>query len=77
NSSDVYPIIDLNGDIQFENVSFAYPARPSILALREITLVARAGETTAFVGSSGSGKSTCISLLLRYYELSSGRITMN
>ncbi|CAF2142345.1 unnamed protein product, partial [Rotaria magnacalcarata] len=77
NSSDVYPIIDLNGDIQFENVSFAYPARPSTLVLQEITLVARAGETTAFVGSSGSGKSTCISLLLRYYELSSGRITMN
>ncbi|CAF4777732.1 unnamed protein product, partial [Rotaria magnacalcarata] len=56
NSSDVYPIIDLNGDIQFENVSFAYPARPSTLALQEITLVARAGETTAFVGSSGSGE---------------------
>ncbi|CAF4977243.1 unnamed protein product [Rotaria sp. Silwood1] len=76
-SIDEHPAIDLNGDIQFDNVSFAYPARPDILALRDLTLVARAGEITALVGSSGSGKSTCVSLLLRYYEPSSGRITID
>ncbi|CAF1366886.1 unnamed protein product [Rotaria sordida] len=72
-----HPPIDINGDIQFENINFAYPTRPDILALRDLNLIARAGETTALVGSSGSGKSTCLSLLLRYYELSSGRITIN
>ncbi|CAF4139259.1 unnamed protein product [Rotaria sp. Silwood2] len=48
-------VIDINGDIRFDNVSFAYPVRSDVLALRNLTLTARAGETTALVGSSGSG----------------------
>ncbi|CAF2577462.1 unnamed protein product [Rotaria sp. Silwood2] len=67
----------MNGDIQFDNIDFAYPTRPNVLVLRNLTLTARAGEITALVGSSGSGKSTCISLLLRFYEPSSGRITIH
>ncbi|CAF4125410.1 unnamed protein product [Rotaria magnacalcarata] len=47
--------IDMNGDIQFENVSFAYPTRSDVLALQDLTLTARAGEITALVGSNGSG----------------------
>ncbi|CAF3527728.1 unnamed protein product [Rotaria sp. Silwood1] len=66
----------MNGDIQFENIDFAYPARPDALVLRNLTLTARTGEITALVGSSGSGKSTCISLLLRFYEPLSGRIAI-
>ncbi|CAF5208789.1 unnamed protein product, partial [Rotaria magnacalcarata] len=47
---------DINGDIQFENVDFTYPARKDVKVIRHLNLVARAGETTALVGKSGSGK---------------------
>ncbi|CAF3763792.1 unnamed protein product [Rotaria sp. Silwood1] len=67
----------MNGDILFDDVDFAYPTRPDILVLRNFTLMARAGEITALVGSSGCGKSTCISLLLRFYEPSSGCIKIH
>ncbi|CAF1074842.1 unnamed protein product [Rotaria sp. Silwood1] len=69
--------IDINGDIHFHDVNFTYPNRSEVSALRNLTLVARAGETTALVGPSGCGKSTCISLLLRFYEPASGQITIN
>ncbi|CAF4302925.1 unnamed protein product, partial [Rotaria sp. Silwood2] len=69
--------IDMNGDIQFDNINFVYPARPDVLVLRNLTLTARAGETTALVGTNGSGKSTCVSLLLRFYEPSSGHISIS
>ncbi|CAF3905152.1 unnamed protein product [Rotaria sp. Silwood1] len=69
--------INMNGDIQFDNINFAYPARPDVLVLRNLNLAARAGEITALVGSNGTGKSTCVSLLLRFYEPLSGRITIN
>ncbi|CAF3861373.1 unnamed protein product [Rotaria sordida] len=67
----------MNGDIQFDNIKFAYPARPDVLVLQNLNLTARAGEITALVGSNGSGKSTCVSLLLRFYEPLSGHITIN
>ncbi|CAF4618832.1 unnamed protein product [Rotaria socialis] len=69
--------VDFNGDICFDNVTFEYPTRHHTTVLQNLTFVARAGETTALVGSSGSGKSTCMSLLLRLYEPSSGNITIN
>ncbi|CAF3952217.1 unnamed protein product, partial [Rotaria sordida] len=47
--------ININGDIHFDNVEFAYPTRPDVLVLRNLTLTARAGEITALVGSSGCG----------------------
>ncbi|CAF3728152.1 unnamed protein product [Rotaria sordida] len=52
--------INMNGDIQFVNIDFAYPARPDVLVLRNLTLTARAGEITAIVGLSGSGSSGAI-----------------
>ncbi|CAF4087920.1 unnamed protein product, partial [Rotaria sordida] len=69
--------INLNGDIQFDNIEFSYPTRPDVLVLRNLTLTARAGEITALVGSSGAGKSTCVSLLSRFYEPLSGCIAIN
>ncbi|CAF1448878.1 unnamed protein product [Adineta steineri] len=74
NISDENSISDINGDIEFDNVSFSYPSRENATALNNLKLTARANQTTALVGSSGCGKSTCVSLLLRYYEPSSGRI---
>lgn len=56
-----------NGDITFDNVTFAYPSRPYDPALKHINLSLIRGRTTAIVGGSGSGKSTIASLLLRLY----------
>ncbi|CAF5001609.1 unnamed protein product, partial [Rotaria sp. Silwood1] len=70
-------IDNINGDIKFDSVNFSYPSRKEASVLHNLSLIARAGQTTALVGSSGCGKSTCISLLLRYYEPSSNRITIN
>ena len=48
---------NVEGDIRFNQVSFAYPVRKNITVLQNLTFVARAGETTALVGSSGCGES--------------------
>ncbi|CAF3236410.1 unnamed protein product [Rotaria sp. Silwood2] len=82
NESDVWKetaqsIYNINGHIEFDNVNFFYPSRKDVQVLNNLSLIARAGQTTAIVGASGCGKSTYISLLLRYYELSSGRITID
>lgn len=63
-----------NGDIQFKNVSFSYPSRPEIQTLKQINFEIKDGESIAFVGSSGSGKSTITRLLLSYYKLQEGEI---
>ncbi|CAF4115308.1 unnamed protein product, partial [Adineta steineri] len=77
NISDERSISNINGDIEFDNVSFSYPSRENATALNNLKLIARANQTTALVGSSGCGKSTCVSLLLRYYEPSLGRIMID
>ena len=65
----------LRGDIRFEHVTFGYgDGRP---VLRDVDLVIAAGETVAFVGPSGAGKTTLCSLLPRFYELQAGRITID
>ncbi len=56
-TSDAGSVFDLNDDIEFDNVNFIYPARKDVPVLRNLSLIARAGQTTALVGSSGSGKS--------------------
>ncbi|MED1949924.1 ABC transporter ATP-binding protein [Brevibacillus centrosporus] len=65
----------LRGDIQYKGVSFSYDQESSIL--RDIDLNIRAGETIAFVGPSGAGKTTLCSLLPRFYEIDSGSITID
>jgi ATP-binding cassette subfamily B protein len=69
------PVSGLRGDIRYENVTFGYG--PHRHVLRGIDLDIRAGETVAFVGPSGAGKTTISSLLPRFYELDSGRITID
>ena len=65
------------GAIEFQNVSFNYPARPDIPALDDLSLSINPGETVAFVGPSGAGKSTVIQMILRFYDPTSGRITLD
>ena len=65
------------GDVGFENVSFAYPSRPDVLAVDSVSLNVRAGEKVAIVGPSGAGKSTLFHLLLRFYDPTSGTISFD
>ena len=67
----------IDGNIEFQNVSFAYPSRPDAKVLRNFNLVIPQNTTAALVGSSGAGKSTIVSLLQRFYDASSGRITID
>ena len=63
-----------NGDLVFEDVSFKYPnAEESVL--ENISFTAKPGQTIAFIGSTGSGKSTVVKLIPRLFDVSSGRIT--
>jgi ATP-binding cassette subfamily B protein len=67
----------LRGDIVFENVHFSYPSRQGVEVLHGINLTATSGQRIALVGPSGAGKSTLISLLLRLYDPSSGRLLID
>ena len=65
----------LQGEIRYERVTFGYDAHKKVL--KDIDLAVHAGETVAFVGPSGAGKTTLCSLLPRFYELDAGRITVD
>ena len=65
------------GEVAFEGVTFAYPGRPELPALKGFSLNVRPGERVALVGPSGSGKSTVFRLLLRFYDPQSGRILLD
>ncbi|EPX81118.1 ABC transporter transmembrane domain-containing protein [Litoreibacter arenae] len=67
----------LTGAVQFDNVSFRYPARPDVAALDGVSLDVTPGETVALVGPSGAGKTTIIQLLLRFYDPTSGAIRLD
>lgn len=64
----------ITGAVRFEQVGFHYPQRPDVEVLKSISLEAKPNETIALVGSSGAGKSTIASLLLRYFDINSGEI---
>jgi ATP-binding cassette subfamily B protein len=72
---DAIDVSSLRGDIRYEGVTFGYGAGAPVL--RGIDLEIRAGETVAFVGPSGAGKTTIASLLPRFYEPQAGRITID
>ncbi len=67
----------LRGEIHFDNVSFCYPSRPSISALDQIDLHIQPGETVAFVGPSGAGKTTIIQLVQRFYDPDAGQVRLD
>ncbi len=77
---DAKPLVVTRGEIRFENVSFGYGtdiAATGKLVLDRIDLAVRPGERIGLVGRSGAGKSTLVNLLLRFYDLEHGRITVD
>ena len=66
---------DEKGVVEFKNVSFRYPGAAEDV-LHNISFVAKPGETTAFIGSTGSGKSTLVNLIPRFYDVTEGSITI-
>lgn len=72
---DAIALPDARGEIEFENVTFAY--EPKHVALSEVSLRIRAGERVAFVGHTGAGKSTLIKLLLRFYDVQHGAVRVD
>ncbi len=67
---------DAKGVVEFNHVSFRYPGAGNDV-LHDITFTARPGETTAFIGSTGSGKSTLVNLLPRLYDVTEGSVTVD
>ncbi|XP_024959664.1 ABC transporter B family member 15-like [Cynara cardunculus var. scolymus] len=67
----------VSGEVEFKNVKFAYPSRPESLIFKDFNLKIPAGRTVALVGGSGSGKSTVIALLQRFYNPHGGEICMD
>ncbi|GAA3115376.1 ATP-binding cassette subfamily B protein [Kribbella aluminosa] len=68
-------VTDARGRVEFEHVSFSYdPAKPLIT---DLSLVAEPGQTVAIVGPTGAGKTTLVNLIMRFYELNGGKITLD
>ncbi|KAI3793608.1 hypothetical protein L1987_36228 [Smallanthus sonchifolius] len=82
------PSVDKNGEtgieldsvsglVELKNVNFSYPSRPDVKILNNFSLSVPAGKTIALVGSSGSGKSTVVSLIERFYDPTSGQVMLD
>lgn len=68
---------DTHGYLEFENVTFAYPGETESPVLHNISFKAKPGETIAFIGSTGSGKSSLVNLIPRFYDVTLGRILVD
>ena len=69
------PLADCRGEVRFDHVNFSYVE--SVPVLKDFTLEAAAGETVALVGATGSGKTTIVNLLSRFYDVQSGAVTVD
>ena len=67
------PDPERRGELEFRSVSFAYPGAEEDV-LTDVSFTARRGETVAFIGSTGSGKSTLVNLIPRFFDVSKGEI---
>lgn len=70
---DVQPL-DIKGDIRYDHVAFSYPTRKDVEVLKDISFEVKSGSKIALVGQSGSGKSTIVQLLMKFYNVDSGTI---
>ncbi|KAM3286624.1 hypothetical protein P3S67_025423 [Capsicum chacoense] len=68
---------NITGKVEFKHIEFAYPSRPKSIILKDFSLQVPTGKTVALVGGSGSGKSTVIALLQRFYEPLAGEILLD
>lgn len=71
------PLPAPRGEAKFENVTFEYPMRPGVSALKSFSLAIKPGETVALVGPSGAGKTTVFQLLQRFFDVQDGRILID
>jgi ATP-binding cassette subfamily B protein/subfamily B ATP-binding cassette protein MsbA len=67
----------IEGHVRFENVGFSYDEDSDVVVLRHIELDVRPGQTVALVGHTGAGKSTLVKLLMRFYDITEGRLTVD
>ncbi|XP_007433222.1 ATP-binding cassette sub-family B member 9 [Python bivittatus] len=67
----------LEGRVEFKNVSFAYHTRPSSQVLQDVSFTLHPGKVTALVGPSGSGKSSCVNILENFYPLQQGQVLLD
>jgi putative ABC transport system ATP-binding protein len=70
-------VVSARGNIEFKNVAFAYPTRPAVSIFEDLSFTIPQGSNVAIVAPSGAGKSTVASLLLRFYNPTSGTIKIN
>ncbi|XP_051130267.1 ABC transporter B family member 1 [Andrographis paniculata] len=77
NSESGLELQTITGQLELKNVDFSYPSRPEIQILNDFSLNVPAGKTIALVGSSGSGKSTVVSLIERFYDPTSGQVMLD
>ncbi|KAJ6421660.1 hypothetical protein OIU84_028940 [Salix udensis] len=70
-------VAEVKGDIEFKSVTFSYPSRPDVIIFRDFSIFFPAGKTVAVVGGSGSGKSTVVSLIERFYDPSQGQVLLD
>lgn len=67
----------LRGEIELRHVDFAYPSRPDVIVFKDLSLRIRAGQSQALVGASGSGKSSVIALIERFYDPIAGKVMID
>jgi len=65
------------GNVELRNVKHIYPSRPEVVVMEDVSLVVPAGKTTALVGASGSGKSTIVGLVERFYDPVGGKVFLD
>lgn len=67
----------MKGEFEFKYVKFNYPANPNIGVLKSVSFKIEPNKKTAIIGESGSGKSTCMQLIERFYDIQEGFLTLD
>lgn len=75
--SEAETVESIRGEIEFRHVDFSYPTRPDVLVFKDFNLRIRAGQSQALVGASGSGKSSVIALIERFYDPNVGKVMID